>query len=113
MKTSNFPLFFLLGFLTVFSAAQCWAGTIQGEVTDVSSSATAFSVKRMDAPDKAETSFVTTEATELEGLDSIADLTAGDEVIVDASDEPNEVGKFEAHAVRISKVKIHEPVTRS
>ena len=86
--------------------------TIQGEVTAIKPDASSFSLKRLNPSVpflNREISISLKESTRFEGLSSVKELAVGDEVIVDVNKNQG-AGTWEANSIKISKLKIHEPI---
>lgn len=105
--------FFFVLTLTLAAVYPLKAETIQGEVKSIQPDGSSFAMKPVQedasasAQDMKEMSVKVGPKTKYEGLSSVQELTAGDEVSVDGKKKDQ---NLEADLIKISKVKIHEPI---
>jgi hypothetical protein len=101
MKTTV-KIFSILFFIAQVHA---YAEMIQGEIVSLNPTANTLTLMTKDK-DKKEVNIVVTAVTQFEGLSSLNELTAGDEVVVNAEKSEEDKKIWTAQSVKIDKVKI-------
>lgn len=116
MKNNQIPKYscmslILLAAFMFFQSSMGYAEIIQGEVISVKPNENTFRVKHPKPLEPSvieEINIIINPDTKFQGLSAVNELAAGDEVMVDAV-QIEGTKRWEANAVQISKVKIHEP----
>lgn len=100
-----FTFFFFIGSITTF-ASKGYAETIKGEIKSVTPEGRSFRLIRQDTRNEVQIGLSV--ETKFQGLSSLDELEAGDEVIVEAQKNPGQ-NQWESDSLTVEKVVIKNP----